>query len=652
MHDSHSENKFASPINKKLVLVGNPNVGKSVVFSNLTGQYATVSNYPGTTVEVFSGTANIKGERITVIDTPGVNSLIPQSEDEKVTRDILLEENMLIVQVADAKNLKRTILLTLQLIELDKPVVLVLNMMDELKQRRIEIDTLKLFKLLGIPVVEAIAIEGKGIPEIKEKIDFNQPSQLKVNYGEKIEEALAGFEQKLDISRGICLMFLAFDKGIEDYITAKCGENILAEAKKIREEVQALFSRDLGNVINEIRNKKAKEIADQAIKFRPKTIRFAQVLGDFMLKPVFGSIFLLLVIFLMYKFVGEFAAQTGVAFFEEKIFGKFINPFIITVVKLIFPAKIFQEIFIGEYGIVTMALTYAFAIVLPIISAFFLFFSLLEDSGYLPRLAILLNRSFRIIGLSGKAVIPMVLGLGCDTMATITTRTLETRKERIISTLLLALAIPCSAQLGVILGMISGLSSAALFIWIGVVSLVMLVVGFLAAKIIQGNPADFILEIPPLRIPKISNILIKTIARLEWYIKEAVPLFILGTLILFVLNKLQVLMLIEKITNPLVVGFLGLPPKATEAFLIGFLRRDYGAAGLFALSKKGMLTPNQIIVSLVTITLFVPCIAQFMVMIKERGVKTAIAITAFVFPFAFFVGGVLNFVLNYFRIKL
>ena len=321
-------------------------------------------------------------------------------------------------------------------------------------------------------------------------------------------------------------------------------------------------------------------------------------------------------------------------------------------VNFLIPVKSVQEFLVGPYGVVTMALTYALAIVFPIITAFFIFFSLLEDSGYLPRLAILLNRTFRLIGLSGKAIIPMVLGLGCDTMATMTTRTLETRKERIIATLLLALAIPCSAQLGVILGMLGGLSAKATLIWLGVVIAIFLLVGFLAARIIPGQSSDFILEIPPLRWPKLGNILIKTLARLEWYLREAVPLFILGTILLFVLDKFYALKVIEKLASPLVVGFLGLPSKATEAFLIGFLRRDYGAAGLFALAKAGQLNPNQIVVSLVTITLFVPCIAQFMVMIKERGLKVALWITGFVFPFAFLVGGVLNFVLNYFKVIL
>jgi len=233
-----------------------------------------------------------------------------------------------------------------------------------------------------------------------------------------------------------------------------------------------------------------------------------------------------------------------------------------------------------------------------------------------------------------------------------TTRILETKKERIIVTLLLALGVPCSAQLGVILGMLGGLSFKATLIWGGVVIFVMLLVGFLASKIIAGEASDFLLEIPPIRVPKLSNIFVKTLVRIEWYLREAVPLFILGTLFLFVMDKMAVLSILEKIASPIIVGFLDLPQKATEAFIIGFLRRDYGAAGLFALQKNGLLSPLQVVVSLVTMTLFVPCVANFFMIIKERGVKAAIWMSAFIFPFAVIVGGVLNFILRVFEVKL
>jgi ferrous iron transport protein B len=200
--------------------------------------------------------------------------------------------------------------------------------------------------------------------------------------------------------------------------------------------------------------------------------------------------------------------------------------------------------------------------------------------------------------------------------------------------------------------MVSGISGFATSIWLGTMVGVIFLVGYLAAKVLPGEPSDFVLELPPIRVPQLTNILVKTLARVEWYLKEAVPLFILGTLILFTAHKLGVLVFIQKMADPIVVGFLGLPSKAAEALVIGFLRRDYGAAGLFMLSKQGLLDPIQTVVSLVVVTLFVPCIANFFMMVKEQGMKAALYMIAFIFPFAVIVGGFMNWVLRHFQIAL
>jgi ferrous iron transport protein B len=383
---------------------------------------------------------------------------------------------------------------------------------------------------------------------------------------------------------------------------------------------------------------------------KQSTIMFQ--LGQWSMHPVYGLPILAAVLYLVYQFVGVLGAGTAVNFLEKIVFGEYLNPWSEKIINFVFPIPFVRELLVGDYGLITMALTYAIAIVLPIVGFFFIAFGILEDSGYLPRLAVMVNRVFKIMGLNGKAVLPMVLGLGCDTMATLTTRILETKKERILVTLLLALGVPCSAQLGVVLGMVSGLSGLATAVWIGTVVLVMLLVGYIASKIVPGDPSDFVLELPPIRIPQMGNIVVKTLARVEWYLKEAVPLFILGTLILFVGHKVGALEFMQRMTDPLVVSFLGLPSKAAEAFVIGFLRRDYGAAGLFVMAKQGQLDSIQIVVSLVVITLFVPCIANFFMMVKERGIKAAVYMVAFIFPFAFGVGGVLNWILRTFKIAL
>jgi ferrous iron transport protein B len=343
-------------------------------------------------------------------------------------------------------------------------------------------------------------------------------------------------------------------------------------------------------------------------------------------------------LFLLYEFVGVLGAQTLVAFLEGVVFEVYINPQVDRVLTAIVPWAIVRELIGGPYGVITLGVRYAAALILPIVGTFFFAFSIIEDSGYLPRLAMLINRVFKRIGLNGRAVIPMVLGFGCDTMATIVTRTLETRRERLISTLLLALAIPCSAQLGVMLGLLAGRPDL-LAIWVTVVTSVFVLVGFLAARVLPGEQPTFYMELPPLRLPTLGNVLVKTYTRMEWYFREVFPVFILASVIIWLGRLTGLFDLTLSALVPL-VRWIGLPDETAVAFLFGFFRRDYGAAGLY--DMRTAMNGIQLLVATTTMTLFLPCIAQFAVTLKERGWRTALAITAFIFPFAFGVGGLLN----------
>jgi ferrous iron transport protein B len=646
------ETKPTEASKDKIILIGNPNVGKSVIFNYLTGKYVTVSNYPGTTVEVAHGTMSSHGKKLHVIDTPGINSLIPMSEDEKVTRDILLKEpKTLLVQIIDAKNLRRGLLISLQLLEMGLPFLLILNMWDEAKSRGLEIQSQALSKQLGTPILKTVATRRKGLEKIQENLQTQPPSSISITYPEAIETGVSRITPLLPEApiskRSLALMLLSGDESLIEWLHQNLSEREILQIEKIRQEIQARFADSIGYLINQARLRKGDELLSQVMgpsRASPKS--FSTFLGTLSIHPFWGIPILLFILWVTYEFVGVFGAQISVKFLEETLFGKWLLPPIHNFVQRLIPILLLQEFLIGPYGVITMALTYAIAIVLPIVGCFFLIFGLMEDSGYLPRLAVMTNRVFKKMGLNGKAVLPMVLGLGCDTMATMTTRILETEKDRTIVTLLLALGIPCSAQLGVILGMFAGLPTIYLLIWIALISGVLVAVGYLAARVIPGRGSDFILEIPPIRVPQISNVVVKTLARIEWYLKEAVPLFILGTFILFILHQTNILPLLEQGAAPLIVYFLGLPVKVTEAFIIGFLRRDYGAAGLFLLAKEGQLNPHQILVSLVTLTLFIPCIAQFFMMIKERGLKKALWLSAVIFPIAFGVGGMLNFLLK------
>lgn len=637
---------------KKIILVGTPNVGKSVLFHNLTGIYTTVSNYPGTTVEIDIGKVKIGDTNYEVIDTPGMYSLASLTEEERISQSILFDTPAhAVVHVVDAKNLKRMLPLTLQLIEAELPVILVVNLIDEAEASGIKVDIEALRDLLGIPVVGTVATLGRGMRELIDEIqNCRKPehSKLRLHYPPSIEEAVNKIENLLEgkhavSKRSLALLLLQKDTGALKRIAEEPRRE---EIKALVEELTSAHATPLSFTITMARQAMADEIEKQTTyQVEPEKPGLQERLDRLTMQPLTGIPILFLVLyFALYQFVGVLGAGVMVDFLENTLFASIISPWVIEVFTRHVPYPLLQDLFVGEYGILTQALTYAVAIVLPIVGTFFLVFSIIEDSGYLPRLAMLIDQVFKKIGLNGRAVIPMVLGFGCDTMATIVTRTLETKRERVIASLLLALAIPCSAQLGVILGILSS-NPASLVVWAVVILFEFLFIGYLAARILPGAPPSFFMEIPPLRIPKLSNVLSKSYTRMQWYFFEVMPLFIIASILIWI-GKLTGIfqMVLRALEYP--VSLMGLPEGAAFAFLFGFFRRDYGAAGLYDLYDSGVLTGNNLVVAAVTLTLFVPCIAQFMVMVREQGWKTALAIAAFITLMAFTVGYLLHVVLT------
>jgi ferrous iron transport protein B len=640
-------------------MVGNPNVGKSALFNRLTGSYVVVSNYPGTTVEVSRGKCRIGGEEYHIEDTPGMYSLLPITEEERVSRDILIADKAdVVLHVIDAKNLKRMLSLTLQLIEADLPVVLVLNMIDEAERLGIRIDISQLEQKLGIPVTAISALSGKGVDDLKEKIASyrHADSTMEIYYGDDIEGAINALAPIMPAARGLSQRSLALlliqgdaamvqeERALEGHSTDFLDATLAELEAKLNEPANYSVSMTLHN--------NAISLCDGA--FAPPANRgksLAGRLGEWTMRPLTGVPILLLVLYFgLYKFVGEFGAGTIVGFLEEEVFGKYLSPWINDLLVTYVPWESLRELIGMQYGIVTLGIRYAIAIILPIVGTFFIAFSIIEDTGYLPRLALLVDRIFKKIGLNGRAVIPMTLGFGCDTMATMVTRTLETKRERIIATLLLALAIPCSAQLGVILGMVAD-NPAAMGVWGGFMLFIFLFIGFLTARLMPGDRPNFYMEIPPLRMPRPGAVFMKTYTRMQWYFVEILPLFILASVLIWLGNITRTFDVVVSWLS-YVMAWIGLPKEAAVAFLFGFFRRDYGAAGLYDLQQAGALTGNQLAVAVITLTLFIPCVAQFLMMKKERGLKMACITAMFIFPFAFLMGGLVNALLNVTGVQL
>jgi ferrous iron transport protein B len=653
VHGNPSPSVLAAPV----LLFGQPNVGKSALFNALTGARAMVSNYPGTTVGIGRGKWRLDHHATLVIkDAPGAYSLMPVTDDERIARDCLFSErHSVILHVVDGKNLDRSLTTTLELLDAELPVILVVNMIDECERAGINVDVGALAQRLGCPVVATAAVIGRGIRELEAAVErmlamprrHQGPGRLwREEFGPLVDQLAVEIPDSAPLPHALPRAVAAamILRGSKEY-----AERSQLPAERVRSARGTLQSRlgGLPPVAAILALRRRTEALLDGVYRRPEGGRatFASKLGFWLAHPLAGLVPLVLVLYLgFYQLVGVFGAGTVVGFLEEEVFGLYVNPFFDRVFTTVIPWSWLQALFVGEYGMFTLGITYALALVLPVVASFFVVFSIVEDSGYFPRLALLCDRLFHRVGLNGRAVITMVLGLGCATMSTATTRTLETRRERILATLLLVLAVPCSAQLGLITAL---LGSRGIWLWtcyLGALLLVFFTVGYATARVLPGRSATFHMELVPMRVPRLRNVTRKTWMRVVWYLREVVPLFLIASVILWALDQTGSLAVLQRGMEPM-MALIGMPIEAAESFLIGFFRRDFGAAGLFSLggSEDGArLSDRQLLVGAVTLTLFVPCVATFMMMWKERGGRVASAIFALVTALAFTVGAMLN----------
>jgi ferrous iron transport protein B len=659
-----TESVPTDPLKPRIVLVGNPNVGKSVVFNYLSGLYVDVSNFPGTTIEVSKATyLNYE-----LFDTPGIYGVSSFNDEERVARDIILNGDI-IINVVDAVHLERDLFLTQQLIDMGKRVGLVVNMMDEAKRQKIAVDLQHLEEELGVPVIGTVATKNKGLEEIHDLV-------VRAREGTQNRALHADLHARLSTvgSQGEALLLMEGDEVIAE------RHGVPPTDISVREEIYI----DRRNRVNRVLQRSVSDVETGR--------RLASMIGRWSVSPWFGFPILAVVLYALYMFVGVLVAQDLVGLTEDTI-GKGIVEFNIkswiaghaaTTVDVDvldaegetaetrsfrfdeglqadralwkeareFPGASDAEftftydnpwlvLFFGEFGAVTMTLTYLIFLLLPLVLGFYFALSVLEDSGYLPRLATLVDRALRFVGLNGRAVIPLILGFGCVTMATITTRLLGTQREKTIATTILQLAIPCSAQLGVIAALLATAGPLATLIYTAVIFSFLVIVGTVMHRTLPGETSPLLIDLPHMRMPQLNNVTKKTLFKTWFFMKEASPWFFIGALVVGVLQVTGALFSIMDALEPLVVGWLQLPREAATAFVMGLVRRDFGAAGMFHLE----LSAFQIVAALITITLFVPCVASLMVMLKERGLREGMIIWFGSLFLALFVGGVVSQVL-------
>jgi len=566
---------------KKVLLVGNPNVGKSALFCRLTGINVIASNYPGTTVEFTKGYLILEGEKIELIDVPGTYTLEPTTPAEEVAVR-MLKEGDTVINVVDATNLERNLNLTLQLIKRKVPMVVVLNMWDDTKHKGITINVEKLEKTLGVPVVPTCAVTGEGIKELYDRL-----------------------------------------------ASAKAGTVECEESERWGK---------IGEIVSEV----------QTLSHRHHT--FWERLGDISIKPATGIPIALITAFLSFKII-RFIGEGLIGFVFEPVFEKLWAPLMMKLSSLL-GSGFLKEILIGKLiegkidfvesmGLLTTGIFVPIAMVLPYVFSFYLVLSFLEDSGYLPRLGVLVDTFMHKVGLHGLAIIPMLLGLGCNVPGALATRVLETKRERFIAATLMAIAVPCMAQIAMIVGLIGKYGAHALALVFGTLFIVWVILGVFQNWLIKGDSPEIFVEIPPYRLPYFGALFKKVWMRIKWFIQDAVPFVMLGVLIVNIFYSLGVINFLGKIFAPFITGILGLPHEAVAALIIGFLRKDVAVGMLAPLG----LTMKQLVIASVVLTMYFPCIATFTVLAKELGVRGMVKATLIMIVATFLVGAMMNLIL-------
>lgn len=631
---------------KKIAIVGLPNTGKSHVFNLLTGEYTIVANYPLTTVEIKQTQCDINGQVFEIFDTPGLHSLYIHSEEEIIIRDMLFNERPdILIQCIDANQVKQSLTLTADLMELGIPMAISLIAVEETVQKGIKINSKVLSETLGVPVVEIHSMGDRGTEKLKAAIQKAETIHGSIDYGESLEKGIAEIELLLSDEicwkRKLSILLLEDDYTVFNVIEKKLNKEKILTIKDNVNTFRNNFVGSIGRAINKKRNLWVTNIYEKVVsRQQQKRNELLKYFAQLCRHPVWGFPILIFFLFITFQLV------VHVAGFLDSILSAILLGPITNFVSNILPSGFWQDFLIGDYGVLTLGLFNAIVTVLPILSVFFLMFAFLEDIGYMTNLCVLINKIFEKIGITGKSIMPLVLGFGCKTMATMTTRGLQSRKEKYIAIYMIAFAIPCAAQMGLNMAILGKIGVRAFIIAIGTLVFVEICAGMVLNKILKDDKkSDFIQELPPIRIPNIKAVVIKTYYRLLWFLKEAIPIFIIAALVLFFFDKSGGLDFFKKISSPIVTNWLGLPIKMVDALILTLARHEAASGLILKMVEAGNLSYIQCIVAVVITTMFVPCFANIVAMCKEMGVKTGLFMAFLVNISSIILAGILNWIL-------
>lgn len=640
-------------IKKKLViaLAGNANVGKSVIFNHLTGLHQHIGNWPGKTVERAEGTLYFKGYTIDLVDLPGIYSLSTYSLEESISRRyIAVERPDMVINVVDASVLERNLFFTLQLLELESPMIIALNQVDVAKRKGIEIDVNRLEELLGVPVVPTVAVKGIGIFQLLEKaietIEKGQAEErVKVKYGKEVEERISDLTKMVENTRSqyppryLAIKLLEGDEEIVNEVE-RMEPSIVQHAKKLASELESIHGNSCSTILTSERYEVAGCIAREAQKIIPPRRptaeeRLHSITTDKIVGYPIVALTLLSMFYAIFVF-GNSASETLSKIFygTEPLFAKIFG-------TGIFGALIWGGVIEGIIAGVTIAL--------PYIVPFYFLLYILEDSGYLSRIAFLMDNVMHKMGLHGKAFIPLMLGFGCNVPACLGCRIMETERERLLAAFVTTL-VPCAARTVIILGLVGqfvGIQWA--FALYAFDLIVIFALGRIAFKILPGEPTALIMEMNDYKLPHLRTVLKQTWFRLAEFIKIAFPLIIVGS---FSLKLAEIFGMLERIASflsPVTVTWLGLPSISGITLIFGVMRKELLLVMLATLLRTTnfaeVLTPLQMVVLSLVAMFYIPCIATIATLIKEFGLKKALSITIFEIIFAIGLGGVASRIL-------